>query len=454
MTELRRDRRHRLPATDAPPPHAPLTQAAPPPAAPVDAPRTHVRPTGPPRGALSARTPLGAAPSAGGAGIGGAGRDQLFGLNTLVPATRADPAGLREAGPEAGAEAAGWVATGGFRGAGRRVAGPPEYTGARKVLHTYGPFVSAALLLCCSLTTLIGDVSWGPLSVLPVLLASLSPFALIAAIPLVTWSLRHRRWAAVVPALVAAGLPWTFVVGYASSAPAPAGNTVPLRAMLVTAHGGSVDADDVVTAVQSQRIDLLVVTELSGVLAHDLTRAGLTNQLTARWVDVSAAGPTGGIGIYSRFPVDRVTRLPGTFWPAVSTRVTVGRATATLVAGRAVQPSIADLDVWRGDLAGFGAAASVKGPVIVLANLNATPWQAQFRRITAGRLHDAGDVVGRGLRPTWPDWALPVMPIDHALVAGGIGVDSLDTTRISGTDHRALTAVLRLPVPAAGTVQR
>ena len=328
-------------------------------------------------------------------------------------------------------------------------AGPgQELRGDRKGVHLIGLPLAGLLLLGWSATTLVGDVHWGPLSVLPVGLASISPLVTLAAVPLVTLAIRARRWIPAVPAVLAALLPWVFVLGYASPAPQPTGATLPLRAMIVTAHDGSADATDIADAVRDQKIDLLVVTELSAALAHDLTAAGVTNRLTARWVQVPQPGdsPAAGMVIYSRFPIDGIIRLPGTHWPAVAGTVTVDNARFTLVVGHAVKPSMDHLDLWRSDLAAFGAAATIKGPVVVLANLNATPWHPQFRRLVGGRLHDAGDVLGRGLRPTWPSWGLPLLPTDHALVAGGVGVDDLDTTGIGGSDHRALTVALRIPV--------
>jgi endonuclease/exonuclease/phosphatase (EEP) superfamily protein YafD len=81
----------------------------------------------------------------------------------------------------------------------------------------------------------------------------------------------------------------------------------------------------------------------------------------------------------------------------------------------------------------------------VLTNLNATPWNAQFRWVVSGRLHDSADVLGRGLRPTWPNWSpVPLLPTDHALVAG-LGVTELSALPIEGSDHRALSVGLLVP---------
>jgi endonuclease/exonuclease/phosphatase (EEP) superfamily protein YafD len=303
-----------------------------------------------------------------------------------------------------------------------------------------------ALLLAWALATLVGDVSWGPLSILPVGLASLSPLLAVPALIVITLAARRRNWVAVVPAVVAAVLPWTFMIGYLVPAPGVSGPTTPLRALLVTAHDGAANAVDISAAARAQQADLVVVTELTSTLAHDLTAAGLGRTLIPRYVSVPEHGPkSAGLAIFSRYPVDDVRPLPGTQWPAVLARVTVGSTPVTLVVGHAVQPSVGNLEVWRSDLHAFDATAKVKGPVLVLANLNATPWHPQFRRLVAGRLHDAADVLGRGLRPTWPAWSVvPMLPMDHALVAG-LGVTELGVVAVSGTDHRALSIEVRIP---------
>jgi endonuclease/exonuclease/phosphatase (EEP) superfamily protein YafD len=320
---------------------------------------------------------------------------------------------------------------------------PPEDHGWLRAAAL--PAVSA-LLLVWALATLVGDVRWGPLGILPIGLASLGPLLLVPALVVITMALRRRSWTAVVPAAVAAALPWAFVVGYVVPATPPAGAFLPLRALLVTAHDGAADATDIAEAARDQAADVVVVTELSSTLAHALTQAGLARRLSPRYVSVPESGPAAaGLAIYSRFPVEDVQALPGTQWPAVRARIVLGTSSVTLVAGHAVQPSAGDVDVWRSDVRAFGATARIKGPVLVLANLNATPWHPQFRRIVSGRLHDSADVLGRGLRPTWPGWSpVPLLPTDHALVAG-LGVASLGTVSVAGTDHRALSVEVTVP---------
>jgi endonuclease/exonuclease/phosphatase (EEP) superfamily protein YafD len=315
-------------------------------------------------------------------------------------------------------------------------------------VHAAALPLASALLLVWALSTLVGDVQWGPLGILPLGLASLSPLLLVPALVVITMALRRHSWTAVVPAAVAAALPWAFVVGYVVPADPADGATMPLRAMLVTAQNGAADATGIADAVRDQAADVVVVTELSPTLAHALTQTGLARRLPPRYVSVpEGASPAAGLAIYSRFPVEDVQALPGTQWPAVRARVVIGGSSVTLVAGHAVQPSAGTVEAWRSDLRAFGTTARIKGPVLVLANLNATPWHPQFRRIVSGRLHDSADVLGRGLRPTWPGWSpVPLLPTDHALVAG-LGVTSLGTIAIAGTDHRALSVEVAVPAP-------
>jgi endonuclease/exonuclease/phosphatase (EEP) superfamily protein YafD len=61
-----------------------------------------------------------------------------------------------------------------------------------------------------------------------------------------------------------------------------------------------------------------------------------------------------------------------------------------------------------------------------------------------GRLHDAA--AGRGWQATWPTFLPPLgIRIDHALVSGGIRVNSFQRGRLQGSDHRPIVVDLLLP---------
>lgn len=288
-------------------------------------------------------------------------------------------------------------------------------------------------------------------------LASTSALVTLLAIPIATWAGRRRRWVSLGISVVAAVLPWVFLAPYASgNQPEAAGSREPttaLRVMVVNAQEGRGSSEDIVAAVTGNMIDVLVVTELTGSLAHDLTAAGLDGKVTARWVripgeDGVAAEFEAGMGVWTRQQAGDGESIEGTTWPAVT--LPIPTAGFTVVAGHVATPLPANGGRWAADLAALRSAArTVPGPMVLLGNLNATPWHADLRAFTQEGIRDAADMLGQGPRPTWPAWSpMPFLSLDHVMVAGGIGVESVGTVVIDGSDHRGLLASLRLPAPA------
>jgi endonuclease/exonuclease/phosphatase (EEP) superfamily protein YafD len=157
--------------------------------------------------------------------------------------------------------------------------------------------------------------------------------------------------------------------------------------------------------------------------------------------------PESGLGVWSTKPLTGITELSGTYWPAVEVTFATAHGPVRIIAGHAVHPSLSDTTTWSSDLRTLAAAGRASNkPTIVMANLNATPWNAQFRGLASGRLHDAADLLGEGLRPTWPNWSMvPFMPLDHALIGGRLKVTSVAVQSIRDTDHRALTVTVAVP---------
>ncbi|HSG77998.1 MAG TPA: endonuclease/exonuclease/phosphatase family protein, partial [Acidimicrobiia bacterium] len=77
-------------------------------------------------------------------------------------------------------------------------------------------------------------------------------------------------------------------------------------------------------------------------------------------------------------------------------------------------------------------------PVLVVGDLNATPWSAGFRVLERrGSLVDS--LRGRGFQPSWPDGFGPLMiPIDHALHTSDLAIAERRTGPANGSAHRPL----------------
>lgn len=95
-------------------------------------------------------------------------------------------------------------------------------------------------------------------------------------------------------------------------------------------------------------------------------------------------------------------------------------------------------------------AAGLPRPLVVVGDFNAAPWSATLTRAAA--LSDTR--IAGGYRVTWkgayatPLGALPEPwghQIDHVLVSGEVGIESIETLPLPGSDHAGLLARLRLP---------
>ena len=87
----------------------------------------------------------------------------------------------------------------------------------------------------------------------------------------------------------------------------------------------------------------------------------------------------------------------------------------------------------------LGAAdwvAQRPGEVVVVGDLNATPWSQVYSTLRLrGGLIDT--LRGRGLQPSWPEgWGPLMIPIDHALHTRGLGSANRHTGPAFGSEHR------------------
>jgi endonuclease/exonuclease/phosphatase (EEP) superfamily protein YafD len=302
-----------------------------------------------------------------------------------------------------------------------------------------------ALLLAAWAATCLVDV---PNSAL-VGLATVCPAVGVLAIPVIAVAVHRRRLIIAGIAAAAAVLPWLVVAGYGAGGPgaAPARTDLGVRVLTVNAGEGQADAAQIVDAARSHQADVVVVTELTGTLAHDLTVNGIGTTLNPSWVNVD--GPAaGGIGVWSRFDTQSVTPLTGTRLPAALIVLDTSAGSIRLLAAHVSPPSVRDARRWREDLRVIGDAGGGDQPRLVVGDLNATAWHAAFRNLSAAGLRDAADVLGHGLRNTWPQWApVPLAALDHVLVGGGVGVRSVETLTVDGSDHRGLLVESTLRAP-------
>jgi endonuclease/exonuclease/phosphatase (EEP) superfamily protein YafD len=83
--------------------------------------------------------------------------------------------------------------------------------------------------------------------------------------------------------------------------------------------------------------------------------------------------------------------------------------------------------------------------VIVMGDLNATPWSQPFRRLVA-RSGLCDSRAGFGIAASYPaDSTVLRIPIDHVLITCSIGVADRRVERDIGSDHRPVIVDLVVP---------
>jgi endonuclease/exonuclease/phosphatase (EEP) superfamily protein YafD len=250
-----------------------------------------------------------------------------------------------------------------------------------------------------------------------------------------------------------AGAALTAAVGpRAVPARRPAATGPVLRVLTANLLVGRAEAEVVVELARRKHADVLFVQELTGEAVARLQRAGLDDLLPHR---VTLPMPHGarGSGIYARYP------LSG--GPPVAT-VSAARCTArldlpsgqfahlTCIHAASPKPpwSPGATARWRAQLAALPTPGD--HPLILAGDFNATLDHAQFRRLLRRGYVDAASQVGNGLVPTWglqPGWRPTLLAIDHVLIDRRCAALATSAHWLTGSDHRALYAELRLPAP-------
>ena len=169
---------------------------------------------------------------------------------------------------------------------------------------------------------------------------------------------------------------------------------------------------------------------------------------------VDARPSAAGVGIWSRYPIVRSSRVTGYELGVVSAVIRVpGAAQDTAVlAAHLVGPWPQSIDGWHRELTMLPstlrefATSAGQGAAIVAGDFNATFDMEPFRRVLHTGFRDAAEQSGAGLTPTYSaESAIPPdIGIDHVLTLHSSATD-VHTVRVPGSDHLGLVATVHVP---------
>lgn len=220
---------------------------------------------------------------------------------------------------------------------------------------------------------------------------------------------------------------------YFGEAPGVSGH--PVRAMLANVETGNGNAVAVAEAVRRFNPDILVLEEVNHQWLSDMTgilsRYGYSKQ--------EPREDNFGIALFSRFPIARseVVCIGEADVPSIIAEIETLQGRCTVLATHPLPPAGRVYSQWRNNqLAEIpGWVHRAASPVLLLGDLNVSPWSPYFRRL----LRDSGlrdSARGHGVCPTWPTFnPLMRIPIDHCLYSQGIWIAGRQTGPHVDSDH-------------------
>lgn len=222
------------------------------------------------------------------------------------------------------------------------------------------------------------------------------------------------------------------------------------RVMTLNTYNGQASAAEIVSLVRQRHVEVLCLQELTDGMVQDLERAGIDELLPYHVVSEGASAISNGgrNGIWTAAAQDDVSRnllpIDTSSMPAAS--IQIGSATVRIVSVHPNSPVRGAQDLWDEGLSTIGSLSDYGHAYLIMGDFNSTWDHARFRDLLGTTFADAGEASGEGMHMTYPATGLvpPLVEIDHIVYSRGTGivVSSLETARVSGTDHLALIGTL------------
>jgi endonuclease/exonuclease/phosphatase (EEP) superfamily protein YafD len=311
--------------------------------------------------------------------------------------------------------------------------------------------LTSSLLVAATLASFLGALWWGF-----EILAHFRPQWAALSLLLLAISLPFRSLVAAALCLACLLAHLVPLAPYLLSRQAPAATAPTLRVLTANLHGRNVDTAKFAALIAREQPDVVVLTEVPANFAS--VAAGLAPPYPHTIMERIGAFE---VILLSRWAIEQrqVNRSVGREFPVLSALV-CGRAAAagcaTVIGLHGARPFGRNVHLRNAQLALAVRVAAARGdePVILLGDLNLTPWAPTFASLLeAGNLRDASIV--RGLTATWPSrYALFGLLIDHVLVNPKVAVLGSRIGPAIGSDHLPVLADLAFQAPFASSVAR
>ena len=257
----------------------------------------------------------------------------------------------------------------------------------------------------------------------------------LLVIGVLMWVGKHRKTAGIflLLAVVNMAVVFPFYFGRQSINP----QNAPLRAMLLNVNTSLGDANRVRAVVEAEAPDFLVLEEINTRWLADLV--WLTNAYPHRLVQPRE--DNFGIALYSKLPLQdgQIINIGEAGVPSIIATVQAEEENLCVVATHPLPPFGKDYSRLRnGQLEQLPKFLDSPHPILLLGDLNVTPWNSHFRKLLKQTgLRDS--TKGFGYQPSWPSHIPPfLIPLDHCLHSEKIGIFDRRIGKGVSSDHYPL----------------
>ncbi len=219
-----------------------------------------------------------------------------------------------------------------------------------------------------------------------------------------------------------------------------------LRIMSLNLYIGRADPRTVVRIAREQKVDVLVMPELTEPEAAALDAAGLADLLPNRVYDTDTSGS--GTGVVSRYGLRKIVLMDETTLAQPSVVVDMPSQQDVELTAVHIEPGVRSghAGTWRKELGELPRPTPGERVRILAGDFNASFDHAAFRAIVDRGYADAAESTGKGLTPTWSSWPSgPPVTIDHILADDRCAFGSYAVFDVPGSDHSALVSEIILP---------
>jgi endonuclease/exonuclease/phosphatase (EEP) superfamily protein YafD len=220
----------------------------------------------------------------------------------------------------------------------------------------------------------------------------------------------------------------------------------PVTILLANVLTSNREYEKVRQLLRSENPDIFALLEVSETWMNELSSL----KETYPHVISSPRGDNFGLALFSRIPFEEseIVQIGDAGLPTAAAKIRFDVASLTVIATHPLPPTHRAIARHRNrqlkELAEY--ARSTEGPVIVMGDLNTTPYSPHFKKL----LRDSGlqdSRRGRGIQPTWQaqlPWFLRI-PLDHVLHSPDINVLDRRLGPHIGSDHLPVIAEFSLP---------